>query len=100
MQRLHLATDGKSLPGIISLVVQQASSAHGDTAQVSSLVLRDPNLSAKVLHIANSASDGVGTGSNGAKITDVSDAIKNIGFSTLRKFVTSVGIIDATPEFN
>jgi HD-like signal output (HDOD) protein/CheY-like chemotaxis protein len=93
LERAQSALQAKSLSGVVAQVIQSAASPHTDAAQIATLISRDPTLSAKLLHVANSA---VYASSRGP-VTNIADAIKKIGFSTVRNIATTVGIFEAMP---
>ena len=61
------------------------------TSDLSRIILRDANLTARVLRLANSATYNV----TGAKISTVSRAIIYLGFNLVRDISMSLAIIDA-----
>ena len=61
------------------------------TSDLSRIILRDANLTARVLRLANSATYNV----TGAKISTVSRAIVYLGFNLVRDISMSLAIIDA-----
>jgi len=72
---------------INEVVSKDASS----TSDLSRIILRDANLTARVLRVANSVSYNV----TGSKISTVSRAIVYIGFNLVRDISMSLAIIDA-----
>jgi HD-like signal output (HDOD) protein len=77
-------------------VMSTASSPHSDAAQLTSLISRDPVLSARVLQAANSAAYATGRG----LITNISEAVRHIGCATIRNIATALGVFDAMPEMS
>lgn len=61
------------------------------TSDLSRIILRDANLTARVLRVANSATYNV----TGAKISTISRAIVYLGFNLVRDISMSLAIIDA-----
>ena len=61
------------------------------TSDLSRIILRDANLTARVLRLANSATYNV----TGAKISTISRAIVYLGFNLVRDISMSLAIIDA-----
>ncbi|MFK5913517.1 MAG: HDOD domain-containing protein [Woeseiaceae bacterium] len=61
------------------------------TSDLSRIILRDANLTARVLRLANSASYNI----TGAKISTISRAIVYLGFNLVRDISMSLAIIDA-----
>lgn len=85
---------GKTLSGVITQIISVASSPRGDAAQLSSLIARDAMMSARVLQAANSAAYTSST----AIVTEIPDAIRKIGFMTVRNIAAALGIFDAMTE--
>jgi HD-like signal output (HDOD) protein len=84
----------KTMSGVVMQVISMAASPHSDATQLSSLISRDPVLSARVLQAANSAAYATGRGF----ITNITEAVRHIGCSTIRNIATALGIFDAMPE--
>ena len=93
LERAQKALHGKALSGVVAQVIQLATSSGSDAAQLGESISHDPILSAKVLRIANSTVYATSRG----PVTTVFDAIKKIGFSTVRNIAATVGIIEAMP---
>ena len=72
---------------INDVVSQDASS----TSDLSQIILRDANLTARVLRVANSAAYNV----TGSQISTISRAIVYLGFNLVRDISMSLAIIDA-----
>jgi HD-like signal output (HDOD) protein/CheY-like chemotaxis protein len=87
------ALHGKALSGVVAQVIQIATSSRSDAAQLGESISHDPILSAKVLRVGNSTAYATSRG----PVTNVFDAIKKIGFSTVRNIAATVGIIEAMP---
>jgi CheY-like chemotaxis protein len=94
VERAEGAMQAKTMSGVVMQVISQAASPHSDANQLAALVGRDPMLSARVLQAANSAAYATGRG----VITNITEAVRHIGCSTIRNIATAVGIFDAMPE--
>ncbi len=94
LARAHDALATKSLSGVVAQVIQLATSPRTDATQVASLIARDPNLTAKLLQVGNSAVYASARG----QVTNVQDVIKKIGFSAVRNIAASVGVFEAMPS--
>ncbi|HWB53183.1 MAG TPA: HDOD domain-containing protein, partial [Tepidisphaeraceae bacterium] len=92
--RAQQALEGKTLSGVVAQVISQAASPRGDTRQISELIARDPLLSARILQAANSPAYA----SNKGIVANIPDAIRNVGFTTVRNIAAAMGIFDAMPE--
>lgn len=94
LARINGVVGLKTLSGVVAQVIAQADSARGDMQHLADLIARDAMLSARVLHVANSAAyAAVGT-----IVTTIPAAIKKIGFGTVRKLAAAVGVFDCMPE--
>jgi HD-like signal output (HDOD) protein/CheY-like chemotaxis protein len=93
LERVQRALKGKALSGVVAQVIQLATSSGSDATQLGESISHDPILSAKVLRVANSTAYATSRG----PVTTVYDAIKKIGFSTVRNIAATVGIIEAMP---
>lgn len=101
LKRAEAAMDVRSLSGVAAQVISLAASPRGDLEELASLIGRDPALSARVLHAANSAAYT----SNRGPVTNVSDAVRKVGCATIRGIASTVGIYEAMsasadPDFN
>ncbi|HZZ44511.1 MAG TPA: HDOD domain-containing protein [Tepidisphaeraceae bacterium] len=94
IERATRVLAGRALSGTVAQVISVASSPRTDTQQLTSLISRDPMLSARVLHAANSAAY---TSSRGV-VTTIHDAIRNIGCTTVRNVAAALGIFDTIPS--
>ncbi|MBC7785275.1 MAG: HDOD domain-containing protein, partial [Burkholderiales bacterium] len=92
IERVTSATAGKALGGVVSQVMTVATSPLGDAIQLASLISRDPVLASRVLAIANSAAYATR-----GICTTVLDAVRKVGFSSVRNIAAAVGIFDAVP---
>ncbi len=93
LEHAKKALHGKALSGVVAQVIQLATSSGSDAAQLGESISHDPILSAKVLRVGNSTAYATSRG----PVTNVFDAIKKIGFSTVRNIAATVGIIEAMP---
>ena len=84
----------KTLSGVTAQVIALASSPRGDMKQLAELITRDPMLSARVLQTANSATYLTA----GAAVTTIPDAIRKIGFTTVRNIASALGVFDSMPD--
>jgi HD-like signal output (HDOD) protein/DNA-binding NarL/FixJ family response regulator len=96
LARARQALLGKALSGVVAQVIQIATSSGTDAAQLEASISHDPILSAKVLKVANSTTYATSRG----PVMTVVDAIKKIGFATVRNIAATVGIIEAMPAGN
>lgn len=92
-ERLQHVTGLKTLAGVVAEVVKIAGSARGDLSDLSVALRRDPILSSRVLHAANSAAYATGR----PLITTIEEAVRNIGFGAVRNLAVSVGIFETLP---
>jgi HD-like signal output (HDOD) protein len=93
LERAQKALHGKALSGVVAQVIQIATTPRSDAAQLGESISHDPILSAKVLRVGNSTAYATSRG----PVRSVFDAIKKIGFSTVRNIAATVGIIEAMP---
>jgi HD-like signal output (HDOD) protein len=91
--RAETALRGKTFPGVVMEVVAMAGSSTGDLAEVAAIVARDPMLSARVIQVANSAACSGGRG----MVSNIPDAVRKIGYATLRQTATALAVFDAMP---
>jgi two-component system chemotaxis response regulator CheY len=91
--RAEGALQGRTLSGVVMQVVSLAASPRADVAQIAQVVSRDPILSARVLQVANSATYA----SQRGQVTNIADAVKNIGCAAVRNIAAALGIFDAMP---
>jgi HD-like signal output (HDOD) protein/CheY-like chemotaxis protein len=96
IERTEKSLQGKALSGVVAQVIQLAASPLSEMGQVANTIGHDPMLSAKILRVANSA---VYTSARGP-VTNISDAIKKVGFSTVRNIAATVGVFDSMPTGN
>lgn len=93
LKRAEAAMDARSLSGVAAQVVSMAASPRGDLDEISSLIGRDPALSARVLQAANSAAFV----SKRGPVTNIPDAVRQVGCSVVRGIASTVGIYEAMP---
>lgn len=94
LEKVSSAFHAKTLSGIVAEVVTLAGSPRGDATELANLISRDPVLSARVLQTANSAQYA----SRGPAITTIPDAIRKVGFATVRNIGAALGVFDHMPE--
>ncbi|HWB53182.1 MAG TPA: HDOD domain-containing protein [Tepidisphaeraceae bacterium] len=92
--RARHALEGKTLSGVVAQVITLTASPRAEASQISEMISRDPMLSARVLHAANSPAYI----SHKGVVTTIPEAIRNIGFKTVRNIAAATGIFDAMPE--
>lgn len=93
IDRAKSALDGKTISGAVGQVIAMAASPRSDTSQLATLIARDPMLSARILHAANSAAYA----SQKGVVTTIPEAIRNIGVNTVRNIAAAIGIIEVMP---
>ncbi|MDB5303511.1 MAG: response regulator transcription factor [Phycisphaerales bacterium] len=93
LNRVKHAMQGKTLSGAVAHVISLAGSPRADASQIAALIARDSTLSVRVLQAANSATYA----SKRGPVTTLSDAVRNIGCTTIRNIAATVGIFDAMP---
>jgi HD-like signal output (HDOD) protein/DNA-binding NarL/FixJ family response regulator len=93
LDRIEHAVGAKSLSGVVAQVLSMANSPLADLSELASLIGRDPVLSTRVLRAANSAAFA------GARrvVTNIPDAVRNIGMSTVRNIATALSVYEAIP---
>ena len=92
--RAKTALQAKTLSGIVREVIAEAASPRSEMTQIALIISRDPMLSARVLQAANSVAYATGSG----MVTNMADAVRNIGCAKIRDIATTFGIFDAMPE--
>lgn len=93
IERAEGAMQGKTLSGVVAQVIGVAVSPHSDLSQLATLVGRDPVVAARVLRAANIASAATARG----VISNVTDAIRQIGSAAVRNIAATVGVFDVMP---
>jgi CheY-like chemotaxis protein/HD-like signal output (HDOD) protein len=93
IRRAEAALSGKTLSGVVAQVIGAAASPRTELSQLASIVSRDPVLASRVLRAANSA----GSTSSRGVISNVTDAIRQIGSAAVRNIAATVGVFDAMP---
>ena len=93
LQRIEEHTEAKTLAGNVAEIIALASSPRGDAADLSTALKRDPIIAARVLQAANSAAYS----SNKPHVSTIEDAVRNIGFGTIRNVASAVGIFETFP---
>jgi HD-like signal output (HDOD) protein/DNA-binding NarL/FixJ family response regulator len=94
LERVKHVFQAKTLSGVVADVVSMAGSPRGDATQMATLISRDPMLAARVLQAANSAMYA----SRGPAITTIPDAIRKVGFTTVRNIGAALGVFEHMPE--
>ncbi|HEX4055762.1 MAG TPA: response regulator [Tepidisphaeraceae bacterium] len=91
--RVEKALEGRSLSGIVSEVLSLVNSPRSALADLASVIGRDPALTARVLHTANSAAF------RGARkmVTTLPDAVKQLGCGNIRNIAMTLGIVEVMP---
>ena len=92
-QRAESALQARTLSGVVAQVVSLATSPRTDMSDLANLVSRDPVLSARVLQAANSA----GYMSTRGVVSNIHEAVRNIGCSAVRDIAVAMGVFDAMP---
>jgi CheY-like chemotaxis protein/HD-like signal output (HDOD) protein len=93
LKRAEQAMQARTLSGVVAQVISLATSPRSDLSDLSTLIARDPMLSARVLQAANSVSY---TSTRGM-VSTLPEAVRNIGCSTIRDIAASLGVFDAMP---
>jgi HD-like signal output (HDOD) protein/CheY-like chemotaxis protein len=93
ISRVEACMAGKTLSGAVAEVIMLAGRPSAEAKDLSALITRDPVLSVRVLHMANSAAFTSRRGT----VTTITEAVRNIGATNVRSIAASVGIFDAMP---
>ena len=93
LSRAERAFGAKTLSGAVAEVIRLAASPRSNVADLAPLIARDPMLSARVLQAANSAAY---VSSKGV-VSNIHDAVRQVGTSTVRQIASALGIFDAMP---
>lgn len=91
--RAEQALQARTLSGVVAQVISLTASSRADLPQLASLIARDPMLSARVLQAANSVSYA----STRGMVSNLPDAVRNIGCAAVRQIATALGVFDAMP---
>jgi len=91
--RAEKAMGAKTLSGAVAEVIRLAASPRSNVNDLAPLISRDPLLSARVLQAANSAAY---VSSRGV-VSNIADAVRQVGTSTVRQIASAMGIFDAMP---
>jgi CheY-like chemotaxis protein/HD-like signal output (HDOD) protein len=91
--RAEKAMGAKTLSGAVAEVIRLAASPRSNVNDLAPLISRDPMLSARVLQAANSAAY---VSSRGV-VSNIPDAVRQVGTSTVRQIASALGIFDAMP---
>ncbi len=78
------------LPGVVAKIVELVESESATVDQIEELIATDPVLTAKVLHLANSAYYGLSR-----SISTVKQALLVLGFHTVKNLVLGVAVMSA-----
>jgi CheY-like chemotaxis protein/HD-like signal output (HDOD) protein len=93
IKRAEDAMQARTLSGVVAQVISLAASPRGDLSELAALIARDPLLSTRVLQAANSVSYA----STRGVVSNVGDAVRNIGCATVRDIAAALGVFDAMP---
>ena len=93
LARAEKALGAKTLSGVVAEVIRMAASPRSNVADLAPLIARDPMLSARVLQAANSAAY---VSSRGV-VSNIPDAVRQVGTTTVRNVAAAMGILDAMP---
>ncbi len=96
IRRLDACKNLKALPGVVAEVIAMASSPRCEVPDLVNLLKRDPTLATRVLQMANSAAFMT----KKARVTNIDEAVRNIGISTVRNIATAAGIFESLPADN
>jgi len=88
----NLETSLPTSSAIVAKVIQTVYNASSGAKDLAEIIEHDPPLTAKILKVANSAYYGTS-----ASITSLQRAIVILGFETIKRLVTTVGVIDSFP---
>lgn len=91
--RLDNCAATRTLPGVIAEVIALVNSPRGAISDLAQVLKRDPVLAARVLHMANSAAFA----SQKPRISNIDEAVRNIGTGGVRGMILSVGIFESLP---
>jgi len=86
----NLETSLPTSSAIVAKVIQTAYNASSGAKDLAEIIEHDPPLTAKILKVANSAYYGAA-----GTITSLQRAIVILGFETIKRIVTTVGVIDS-----
>ncbi len=84
---------GRTLSGVVAEVIAVAASPRGDASDLTSLIARDPLLSARVLQVANSTAYASARG----VVSTLPEAVRNVGSRVVRNIAAGSGVFDAMP---
>lgn len=93
-ERIKRVCETRALSGSVTQVISLASSSEGGMLQLADLIARDPILSARVLQAANAATYT----SRGPAVTNIQNAIRKLGFSTIKNIAASISVFDCMPQ--
>jgi HD-like signal output (HDOD) protein/CheY-like chemotaxis protein len=91
VERIEASTQTKTLPGVVAEVISLVNSPRGAISDVAQALKRDPVLSARILHLANSAAFI----SQKPRVSSIDEAVRNIGVAGVRNMVLAVGIYES-----
>jgi CheY-like chemotaxis protein/HD-like signal output (HDOD) protein len=94
IERAEHALEGRTLSGAVAQVISMAASPATSVGELGPVIARDAMLSANVLRVANSAAYS----SAKAVITNIPDAIRQIGCASVGRIAASVAVLDCLPE--
>ncbi|MCG8405891.1 MAG: HDOD domain-containing protein [Phycisphaerales bacterium] len=93
LERVNDHVETRTLAGNVAEIVALAGSGRSDATDLAEALKRDPIITARVLQAANSAAYV----SNKARIATIEDAVRNVGFGTIRSLAASIGIFETFP---
>jgi HD-like signal output (HDOD) protein/ActR/RegA family two-component response regulator len=93
LARVEKALEGRALSGIVTEVLMLVNSPRSALADLASVIGRDPALTARILHTANSAAF---RGSRKMVVT-LPEAVKQLGCGNIRNIAMTLGIVEVMP---
>jgi HD-like signal output (HDOD) protein/CheY-like chemotaxis protein len=93
LARAARAIGARTLSGVVSQVIASASSPRTDMSELAELVGRDPMLSARVIAAANRLENA----SDRRAISNLLNAVRVTGSTTIREIASSFWVYDAMP---
>ena len=94
LARAEKAIQMKTLSGVVAQVIAAAASPNSSLTDLAELISRDSMLSVRVLQAANSAAYASGR----PVVSNIPDAIRNVGYATVRNLAAALGVFDIMPE--
>lgn len=93
LARLDEYLQVKTLAGNVAEVLKIAGSPRADAHELAAALKHDPVIAARVLQLANSAAYQTGK----AHVSTIDEAVRVIGFNTIRTLASSIGIFETFP---